>query len=884
MKKNYKVGDVVWVKMRGSPWWPASIQLPKTKQQQQEFEDIMEKNNKKETRLFVIFFGDNSYYFAKNTKGNGEILPFEERKEEMLKRCHSKLFKKAVEEAEEYVLEEVEEESEEDDESKEEEQDDDDDKDDKNSQSDSNSDLEAFEPRASLSPSKNNNNNNNNNNIVISEIAPSSTRKKKRNMNNNNMLSSPPASQPHAIVRSASRTPGGTRRIKWIGKSIGNGIDREKYYDGFRLDRDEYHVGDCVFVRMDDEEDDLWVAELESLWEDKYKEKWFEGRWFYSALNARAHSNYGQGRNGNNRNWTDAISRHELYESDHVDENTIDCVEGKAKVITQQEFQTYNRSKRNSQQEQTFFCKAFYSTKTRMIRPILGATKRVQRAKLYSNRLIDALSDNDDEDEDDEEDDSEEEEDEIINSKKRKKNNSNNNSSSRKNKKKKKKKNQNTGSNTTTTTTTTTTMTTTTTTNITSNNNNKNKKKQLFENCAKACAALQLSHVPKSLPCREKERKQVMHFLKSAVERGGLGSALYISGMPGTGKTATVMEVIRTLKENARRGLNPDFEFIELNGMKLPHPYEAYSIIWRGLTGQDAAPKKAASLLERRFATPSSKRQCCVLLVDELDYMVTRKQSVLYNLFDWPSKRYSRLVVVGIANTMDLPERLLPRIHSRLGLERVIFPGYTVPQIETIMKARLGELDVFEDTAVEICARKVASISGDIRRALQIARRAAEICDREANEMAEEIDLNNTINNNNNRSKDPYVTIRHINLAHKELTTTAYILAIKHASLFERLLLASVVLQIRGSGLEEVMYDDVMRRFEGLCRTRGGPISHHPSRTSTKSLCRRLASSGLIVLDQRSTDWDWQPKIRLNVLPDDVVYALSGDNTTRSLF
>ena len=37
-----------------------------------------------------------------------------------------------------------------------------------------------------------------------------------------------------------------------------------------------------------------------------------------------------------------------------------------------------------------------------MIRPILGATKRVQRAKLYSNRLIDALSDNDDEDEDDE--------------------------------------------------------------------------------------------------------------------------------------------------------------------------------------------------------------------------------------------------------------------------------------------------------------------------------------------------------------------------------------------------------------------------------------------------------------------------------------------------
>ena len=59
-------------------------------------------------------------------------------------------------------------------------------------------------------------------------------------------------------------------------------------------------------------------------------------------------------------------------------------------------------------------------------------------------------------------------------------------------------------------------------------NNGRVTTKHLFKSCAKACAALQLSHVPKSLPCREKERKQIMNFLKSAVERGGLGSALYL--------------------------------------------------------------------------------------------------------------------------------------------------------------------------------------------------------------------------------------------------------------------------------------------------------------------------------------------------------------------
>ena len=40
---------------------------------------------------------------------------------------------------------------------------------------------------------------------------------------------------------------------------------------------------------------------------------------------------------------------------------------------------------------------------------------------------------------------------------------------------------------------------------------------------------------------------------------------------------------------------------------------------------------------------------------------------VLYNLFEWPMRKGSRLAVIGVANTMDLPERLLPRIASRLG-------------------------------------------------------------------------------------------------------------------------------------------------------------------------------------------------------------------------
>lgn len=46
---------------------------------------------------------------------------------------------------------------------------------------------------------------------------------------------------------------------------------------------------------------------------------------------------------------------------------------------------------------------------------------------------------------------------------------------------------------------------------------------------------------------------------------------------------------------------------------------------------------------------------------------MTRKQDVLYNLFDWPTKQNSTLIVLAIANTMDLPERvMINRVSSRL--------------------------------------------------------------------------------------------------------------------------------------------------------------------------------------------------------------------------
>lgn len=163
----------------------------------------------------------------------------------------------------------------------------------------------------------------------------------------------------------------------------------------------------------------------------------------------------------------------------------------------------------------------------------------------------------------------------------------------------------------------------------------------------------------------------------------------------------------RLRHEQAKGGI-PEFQFVSLNGMEMRHPFEAYVKLWEALSGtskQKRAPGVAAALLERHFTHSNGKgnhdhderRPVTVLLLDEIDYLVTKKQTVLYNLFDWPRRTASkesgpRLVVVGISNTLNLPERLKPSVQSRLGGERCDFASYKVDEMVKILKIKI-ELD-----------------------------------------------------------------------------------------------------------------------------------------------------------------------------------------------
>jgi origin recognition complex subunit 1 len=191
-----------------------------------------------------------------------------------------------------------------------------------------------------------------------------------------------------------------------------------------------------------------------------------------------------------------------------------------------------------------------------------------------------------------------------------------------------------------------------------------------------ASERLHVSAVPQDLPCREEEYAELYSHLENAIQDAA-GTCICkiidsdridVSGVPGTGKTATFRAVLRQLQEQVDNEELEPFEFVEINGMRLSEPQQAYTALWEGLTGERVSPSHAEELLSDRFNNPSRTTRPCVVLMDELDLLVTKKQKVVYNFFNWPNGRYSQLIVVAIANTMDLPERMLSnKVSSRLG-------------------------------------------------------------------------------------------------------------------------------------------------------------------------------------------------------------------------
>ena len=347
-------------------------------------------------------------------------------------------------------------------------------------------------------------------------------------------------------------------------------------------------------------------------------------------------------------------------------------------------------------------------------------------------------------------------------------------------------------------------------------------------------------------------------------------------------KTACVKAVIAQLRHEQASGDIPQFDFVSLNGMEMQYPFDAYVRLWEAISEfkEKRTPGVAAAMLERHFVGSSSKkssgsnegsrRPVTVVLLDEIDYLVTNKQSVLYNFFEWPRRSATntsgaRLVVIGISNTINLPERLKPAVQSRLGRERCIFKAYNVEETCNILKARLIGSDgarnvssVFDADALTFAARKTAVMSGDIRKAFQICKVSAETI---LSMMEEEVGSSQSgamppLRRSGGASSaltsaSKIVRIPDIQRAARDMFNSIINRAISTATSFEALLIVSVASLQKHTGREKGGFDvqEILTKMKGVAESLGDrQYLPPPTFSELLGILNRLGEARVITL------------------------------------
>lgn len=242
---------------------------------------------------------------------------------------------------------------------------------------------------------------------------------------------------------------------------------------------------------------------------------------------------------------------------------------------------------------------------------------------------------------------------------------------------------------------------------------------------------------------REEEEKRIRHVLlqpKSA--------AAFVAGPPGSGKTHTVRCVVAQSMDGAgtEEVVDASEEREEINTlcwincMSLTQPGDLY----RNLLGameptaaakgkQDAKEAWRGALKAIKSRNGPGKRRCSIVLVlDECDAFMAARVDWLAAVQELCTLVAARctLKLICVSNSPELAGRLMPPLQKTMSqTDVVIFEAYKTEEIKHVLMDLLQEggiLHWFSPPALQFCAKKIGSQSGDMRYAFCICMRALE--------------------------------------------------------------------------------------------------------------------------------------------------------------
>jgi Cdc6-like AAA superfamily ATPase len=315
------------------------------------------------------------------------------------------------------------------------------------------------------------------------------------------------------------------------------------------------------------------------------------------------------------------------------------------------------------------------------------------------------------------------------------------------------------------------------------------------------------------LPCRKEEQDTIYNYIKKGLQTNGNYNSLYIAGMPGTGKTASVKTIINILeselkeatknRKNYKNLIKDDiipFKKLFISGMEYPNISNVFKKIYNFIFAKEKSltVNKYIQLLDKFFAERKKFNSSSslndptnshiLLIIDEIDILINSTQNLLYNIFNWTTYEYSKLIVISISNTLDLPNRLFPKIKSRMGNNKLMFKPYNKEELRIIIKDRGIDLQLFSEDAIRLSCVKVAAINGDLRRIFKILFRAKQI-----NELE------------NYKKKDKNLVSKfNIMEAWNELFNSKISKVIKSLQIIEKIIIASMLTKIKDNNSNKI--------------------------------------------------------------------------------
>ncbi|WII08101.1 orc1/cdc6 family replication initiation protein [Methanomassiliicoccales archaeon LGM-RCC1] len=377
---------------------------------------------------------------------------------------------------------------------------------------------------------------------------------------------------------------------------------------------------------------------------------------------------------------------------------------------------------------------------------------------------------------------------------------------------------------------------------------------------------LQTDYIPESLPHRDDLLNQLVEIIAPSLNKIKPSNILII-GQTGTGKTVTVNFLGKELKKADSAEENVSLIYINCEITDTPYGI-LYNIANTIIT--DSSKKvpytgwSVDKIIEELKNYMEEQKKIFIVVLDEIDRSINKNgDDVFYYLTSINnSLKESKISVIGISNNPKFTDLLSSKIKSRLCEEKIIFPPYSVEEINDILLERAN--NAFDEGILDVgvipyCAAITAQDGGDARRAISLLKLSAEIAE---------------------RNGDPVITEAHVKSAKNKFEMDAVTEIVKKALNDQLKIVLMSIIKITEKGQKTMITGEVYSSYKDICEIIG-----YSSLTQRRvaDMISELDMLGLIYARVKSYGRNGRTKeIELN-LSRDIVDLLKEDELFKDL-